>query len=158
MSTLIISSSESSAAAMRGPFGVERTGLLAIVTSARTWPSPGVSISSARQVIGSSPNTSGAPETRLVRRPSGMPLPELGGLGAARIDHDELAAARLHRLRLAAEVGHRPHAAVRRERVRAEHDEQLRALEIGDRDAEPVAEHQAARELLRHLIERGRRE
>ena len=41
-------SSASSARSSRPPFGVETTGLPATVTSARTWPSPGVSISSAR--------------------------------------------------------------------------------------------------------------
>ena len=43
-------SSVSSAWARRGPLGLESTGLVATVNSARTWPSPGVSISSARQV------------------------------------------------------------------------------------------------------------
>ena len=40
-------SSVPSASSSRRPFGVESTGLPAIVTSARIWPSPGVSISSA---------------------------------------------------------------------------------------------------------------
>ncbi len=39
------------------------------VTSARIWPSPGVSISSARHTTGSSPKNSGSPRTRDVRRP-----------------------------------------------------------------------------------------
>jgi len=50
-----MNSSRSSAAASRGPLGADRTGLLAIVISAFSWPGPGVSISSARQFIGSSP-------------------------------------------------------------------------------------------------------
>jgi hypothetical protein len=45
------------------------TGLPARVTSARTRPSPGVSISSARQTAGSSPKTSPRPRTRLANRP-----------------------------------------------------------------------------------------
>ena len=81
---------------------------------------------------------------------------ELRGLGGPRIDHDQLPAARLHRLRLAAKVGHRPHAAVGRDRVRPEDHEQVRAIEVGHRHAQPVAEHPSRRELLRHLVE-GRR-
>ena len=68
----------SSAAASRGPLGADSTGLLATVRSARTWPSPEVSISSARQVMGSSPYTSGAFETRLRRRPVATPFPVPG--------------------------------------------------------------------------------
>ena len=86
-----------------------------------------------------------------------MLVGERGGLGAARIDHDHLAAARLQRLRLAAEVGHRPQAAVRHHRIRAEHHEQIAALDVGHRDRQPVAEHEPGRQLLRHLIERRRR-
>ena len=55
--------------------GVETTGLPAIVTSARTRPSPGVSISSASAATGSSPNDLGRPLTRLCQRPSRTPLP-----------------------------------------------------------------------------------
>ena len=65
----------SSAAASRAPPGADSTGLLATVISARTWPAPGVVISSARQVMGSSPKTSGAPLTRLAWRPVTMPRP-----------------------------------------------------------------------------------
>ena len=54
----------SSASASRSPFGVDSTGLPATVNSARIWPSPGVSISSARHAAGSSPNTSPRPRTR----------------------------------------------------------------------------------------------
>ena len=48
-------SSRASASARRAPFGVESTGLPATVTSARIWPSPGVSISSSSVTTGSSP-------------------------------------------------------------------------------------------------------
>jgi hypothetical protein len=40
-------------------FGLDETGLPPTVTSARTWPSPGVSISSGSAVTGNSPNASG---------------------------------------------------------------------------------------------------
>ena len=55
-----------------------RTGLPATVTSARTWPSPGVSISSASVTTGSSPKTSGRPRTRLCQRPKRTPAPVPG--------------------------------------------------------------------------------
>jgi hypothetical protein len=55
--------------------GVDTSGLPASVTRARTWPSPGVSISSARHETGSSPNISGSPRTRLSQRPSRTPRP-----------------------------------------------------------------------------------
>ena len=60
-------------------FGVETTGLPAMQTSARTWPSPGVSISSASAATGSSPKCSGSPRTRLAQRPWRMPRPDPPG-------------------------------------------------------------------------------
>jgi len=43
--------------------------------SARTWPSPGVSISSARVATGSSPKISSSPRTRELQRPNVTPRP-----------------------------------------------------------------------------------
>ena len=63
------------AASRRAEFGVDTTGFPATVISARTWPSPGVSISSARPATGSSPNDSGSPRTRLCQRPMLAPRP-----------------------------------------------------------------------------------
>ena len=68
-------SSPSTARVRRSEFGVETSGLPAIVTSARIWPSPGVSISSASAATGSSPYDSGRPRTRLAQRPKRRPLP-----------------------------------------------------------------------------------
>src|SRR3954451_7151164 len=76
MSTLTMKSSCSSAAARRSELGVLTAGLPASVISARTWPSPGVSISSARHAAGSSPKTSPMPRTRLCQRPKAAPRPE----------------------------------------------------------------------------------
>ncbi|MNV72304.1 hypothetical protein D3C71_1653810 [compost metagenome] len=64
-SMLTMNSSPSSATSSWRPLGVDSTGLPATVTSARTCPSPGVSISSAKAATGSSPPYSGKPETRL---------------------------------------------------------------------------------------------
>ena len=49
-----------------------------------------------------------------------MEIGELGGLGAARVNHNHLAAARLHRLGLAAKIRHRPQTAVGHDRIGAE--------------------------------------
>src|ERR1041385_1743321 len=70
-----MNSNSSIAEERRGPLGDESAGLLAMVISALIWPSPGVWISSARQLMGYSPNTSGAAETRLLRLPVTTPLP-----------------------------------------------------------------------------------
>ena len=81
--------------------GVETSGLPAIVTSARTRPSPGVEISSASPTTGSSPKTSGRPLTRLAQRPMRKPLPEppvAGGVALAGGGERE------HRAALAVEV------------------------------------------------------
>ena len=80
------------------------------------------------------------------------------GLGAPRIDDDQPAAARAHRLRTSAEIRHRPHAAVAGHRVRAEHQQEVAAIDVGHRHAQRVAVHPAARELARHLVERRRAE
>jgi hypothetical protein len=53
----------------------ESAGLPPTLMNARTWPSPGVSISSARHTPGSSANTSGRPRTRLCQRQRFTPLP-----------------------------------------------------------------------------------
>ncbi len=60
-------------------FGVERVGLPDSVNSARIWPGPSVSISSASTATGSSAKSSGSPRTRLVQRPKRWPRPEPGG-------------------------------------------------------------------------------
>src|SRR3954462_731565 len=78
MSTLTISDSRSSAAASCGPLGADSTGLVATEITAWICPSPGAVISSARQPIGNSPQTSGARDTRLIRRPIEIPLPRPG--------------------------------------------------------------------------------
>ena len=69
-------SSPSSARASDAPSGVDSTGLPASVSSARTWPSPGVSISSRSTLTGSSPANSGRPRTRL-RHTSQWPRPTM---------------------------------------------------------------------------------
>ncbi len=53
-------------------------------------------------------------------------------------------------------VGRGHQRPVRRERVRAEHQEVVGAVDVGDRDRERAAEHQAGRHLLRHLVDRAR--
>ncbi|EGY01890.1 hypothetical protein AZA_07438 [Nitrospirillum viridazoti Y2] len=71
------------------------------------------------------------------------------------VDHHQPAAPRLQVQRLAAEVGHRPQAAVGRHGVATQDDHQPGALNIRHRDAQPMAEHQAAGQLLGHLVQGG---
>ena len=60
----------------------------------------------------------------------------LRGLRAARVDDDEPAAARADRAQPSGDVGHRHEAAVRRERVRAEDQQVVGAVEVGDRNGQ----------------------
>ena len=73
-----MNSSPPCARSRRPLFGVETTGFPPIVISARTCPSPGVSISSARQAAGSSPKISAEPAD------AAGPAAELGAAAAAR--------------------------------------------------------------------------
>jgi hypothetical protein len=79
-------------------------------------------------------------------------------LGAARIDHHDLAAARAQRLGLAAEIGHRPQAAVRDHRIGAQDQQEVAALDVGHRHRQPAAEHQPDRQHLGNLVHAGGRE
>jgi hypothetical protein len=79
------------------PSGVESTGLPATVSSARIWPSPGVSISSRSTDTGSSPPNSGSPRTRLT------PERRCARARAARADRVDRRA-RQHHAALAVEV------------------------------------------------------
>ena len=285
-------SSSSTAASSAAESGVETSGLPAIVTRARTWPSPGVVISSARPATGSSPNDSGsaadaarpAPDPHsladrsaagrvalpgggerehrpalavevagqvvedvdeparegaeaLRRRPdarvdggalgggelardpadlvgvdpadrrdrlrgersrqrldlvaavgelgepagrrqvlgdqhvgdreqqmrvgAGADEVVLGGLlgrpAAARVDDHDLAVALADRADPPAHVRRGQQRAVRDQRVGAEDQQVVGAVDVGDRDAEPAAEHQPGGDLLRHLVDGRRR-
>ena len=80
----------------------------------------------------------------------------LAGLqGCARapwVDHDDLAAALLDAPQPPAHIRRRQQAAVGDERVGAEDEQIVRVVHVGDGDAEEVAEHQAAGDLLGHLV------
>ncbi len=82
----------------------------------------------------------------------------LGGAAAARIEDDELAAACPQRPEAAAHVGGGHQAAVRREWVRAEYEQVIGAIDIGDGDRRAGPEHECARHLLRELVDRARGE
>jgi hypothetical protein len=86
-----------------------------------------------------------------------MRIGHRGGFGAPRIHHHQLAAAPAQGLGLAAEVRHRPQAAVAGHGVGAKHQQQVAALDVGHGHAQPAAEHQPAGQLLGHLVQRGRR-
>ena len=80
----------------------------------------------------------------------------LGGLRPARIDDDETTTTRSERAQARGKVGRREQTAVGRERVRAEHEEIVGAVDIRDRDRQRAAEHEAGRDLLRHLVDGAR--
>ncbi|CAB4558161.1 unannotated protein [freshwater metagenome] len=75
MSIETMKSNSENAAFSRSLFGQERTGLPPLVRSPRTWPGPGVSISSASAATGSSPRTSGCDDTLETQRPVENPRP-----------------------------------------------------------------------------------
>ena len=77
-----------------------------------------------------------------------------GCLGAAWVNYHQLAAPGLQGFGLAFEVRHRPHAAIAGQGVGANHQQQVRAADIGQANGEPVAKHQAAGQLLGHLVQR----
>ena len=83
---------------------------------------------------------------------------DLRRAAAARVDDDELPAARPQRLQPPAHVGRGHQRAVRGQRVRAEHQQVHRAVDVGDRDGERRAEHERAGDLLRPLVDRAGRE
>ena len=85
---------------------------------------------------------------------------EVGPLGRprpSRVDDDDAAAAAADRLEAAGPVGRRGEAAVRLERVGAEEQQEVGAVDVGDRDRERVPEDEAAGDVLRHLVDRRRR-
>ena len=77
----------------------------------------------------------------------------LRGAAAARVDDDDLAAALADRADPAAHVGRGQQRAVGDQRVGAEDQQVVGAVDVGDRDAEPAAEHQPGGDLLRHLVD-----
>ena len=81
----------------------------------------------------------------------------LGGAGATRVHDHDLAAALADAAQPAAHVGRGEQAAVRDQRVRAQHDEVVAAVHVGDRDRQHRSEHQPRRHLLRHLVDGRRR-
>ena len=79
------------------------------------------------------------------------------GLRAARVDDHEPAAAGAQRAQSPGHVGRGHQRAVGRERVRAEHQEVVGAVDVGNGDRERAAEHESGGNLLRHLVDGARR-
>ena len=77
---------------------------------------------------------------------------------APRVDDHDRAAALDQPLEPAGPVGRGGERAVRRVRVGAEHEQVVGAVDVGHRHVEPAAEHQRRGDLLRALVDRGRRE
>ena len=81
---------------------------------------------------------------------------DLGGARAPRVDHHDLAAALLDRTQAPAHVGRREQAAVGGERVGAEDQQVVGAVDVRHRDRQRAAEHQRRGDLLRPLVDRAR--
>ena len=79
---------------------------------------------------------------------------DLGGLGAARVEHHHPAAALLEVAQPVREVGHGHQRAVGGHRVGAEDQEVRRAVDVGDGQQELVAVQLPADELVRDLVDR----
>ena len=82
----------------------------------------------------------------------------LGGAGPVRIQHDQPAAAPTQRLESASEIGRGRQAPVGHQRVGADDDEVVGAIEIGNRECQGVAVQIAAGDVFGHLIQRAGRE
>lgn len=87
-----------------------------------------------------------------------MPVGEAGGPGAAGVDDREGAAATTQRLEPAGEVGGRAEAAVGFERVGAEEQQMVGAVDVRHRDGVRVTEEQSAGDVFGHLVEGARGE
>jgi hypothetical protein len=87
-----------------------------------------------------------------------VPVCELGGAGAARVDDGEGAAAGLERLELAGEVGGGAQTPVGLQGVGADEEQVVGAVEVGHGDRVGVAVEQPAGDVLGHLVDRGRGE
>ena len=91
--------------------------------------------------------------------PDGHPLRgHLRGARPARVDDHERAAALHEALEAAGPVGRGGQRAVGGERVGAEHEEVVGAVDVGHRHVQAAAEHERRRDLLRTLVDRRRRE
>ncbi len=100
----------------------------------------------------------GCEKQRIGPGPDGdMRIGDLCGLGASWIDNDHASAAIANgkESALHARAGHQ--AAVRHHRVRAEDEEVVGPLEIGDRNEGEMTEHAKRGEHLRELVGRARR-
>ncbi len=82
---------------------------------------------------------------------------DLGGARAPRVDDHDLAAALLDRAQAPAHVGRGQQAAVGGERVGAEDQQVVGAVDVRHRDRQRAAEHQRRGDLLRPLVDRARR-
>ena len=80
-----------------------------------------------------------------------------GSLGAARVDHHQLAAAFAQVVEPARDATRRHQTPVRGEGIRAQHEEEAGPIDVGDRQQHLMAEHLQGGEHVRELVDRGRR-
>ncbi len=78
------------------------------------------------------------------------------GLGPAGIDHHHPPPAGLQLLHPAPDIGHGHHRAVRRHRIGAQNEEELRVVDVGDGLPQLMAEQQHVGQLMGQLVQRRR--
>ena len=127
-------------------------------TSSRSSPSPfrcSLQLCRALEALLDDRARNRGEQQRVGARPDEVVLARLvGGAGAARVDHHDLAAALADGANPPAHVGRGEQAAVRDERVGAEHQQVVAAVHVRHRDREDRAEHLPGGDLLRHLVDR----
>ncbi len=101
----------------------------------------------------------GGEQERVAAGPDEVVLVGLvGGARPARVHHHDLAAALADPPQAAAHVGRGQEAAVRHQRVGAEHQQVVAAIQVRHGHAQQMAEHEPGRDLLGHLVHRAGRE
>ena len=83
---------------------------------------------------------------------------QFSGLGAARIDNNQLAAPAFQIFQSLAHIRHRPDTAIRCQRVGAQHQKVMGAVHIGDGVQEHVPETPQRHQVMRQLVNRRCRE
>ena len=80
------------------------------------------------------------------------------GLGATRINNDQLSAPAFQISQSLAHIGHCPDTAIGRQRVGAQHQKVMSAVHVGDRMEEHVAKTPQRHQVMRQLVNRRSRE
>ena len=86
-----------------------------------------------------------------------VPVGQSGGAGAGGVDDHQRSTTLAQAAQFAAEVGRSGQAAIGDQRIRPDDHQIVGSIEIGHRECDGAAEHQAHRHVFGHLVERARR-